>query len=852
MTTKHIKIEFQPKIPAGLKKLEELANDLYYSWNSEARLLFRRLDKSLWDKCNHNPKLFLRRIAQNKLDEAASDNNYMEGYSRVLSSYKAYKNLVIHENFASNFDAENDLIAYLCLEFGFHESFPIYSGGLGILAGDLCKAASDMAVPFVGIGLLYRQGYFNQEINNYGDQVAHYNLTEFEHLPINSSYDSNGNKLYIKIELPNRKITLKVWEAIAGNIKLYFLDSDIPENASADREITHQLYKGGSETRILQEIVLGIGGVRALRALNIYPTIWHINEGHAGFSTLERSRENIAKGADFDSALELNASNVVFTTHTPVPAGHDIFKKELVHSLFSQYVKELGIEFDTFMKLGGGINNDDFNMTTLALHCSRFHNGVSKIHHEVASKMESHVWPQISYKENPIGYVTNGIHISTFLALEWVNLFDMRFGEWRRELNDPEFWQCLDEIPSHRFWSLRRELKATLLSEVHRRIAKQCIRNGRSESTINRITHLISRHDSDVLVLGFARRFATYKRANLLFYDLQRLSKLLNDPARPTILIFAGKAHPDDAPGRELVKMVHELTQRSEFQGKILQVENYDMVLARRLVAGVDVWINTPEYPLEACGTSGQKAGMNGVLNLSILDGWWDEGYNGNNGWAITPHGAEFDHEYRNQQEANDLLEILENEVMPLYFDRNGQGYSATWVELAKESMKSIIPNFNAQRMLSDYMQTYYLPARDKSKLINANDGKNAVELNQWKSKIRKAWPGVSICCVSDKPTAVKQGEAFTIKVKANLNGLSSNDVVVECVLSDEDTRDMFAKYNSYKFSSDGPMLAKEQVFKLTINPDVSGMQYMKIRMYPYHEYLCHPFETGCMVWLQE
>ncbi|MGI9227328.1 MAG: alpha-glucan family phosphorylase, partial [Gammaproteobacteria bacterium] len=814
MTNKLIKIEFQPKIPAGLEKLEELANDLYYSWNAETRLLFRRLDMSLWDKCNHNPKLFLRRVAQQKLDEAVSDNNYMDDYSRVLSSYRAYKNLAIHDNFVNQLDAENDLIAYLCLEFGFHESFPIYSGGLGILAGDLCKAASDMAIPFVGVGLLYRQGYFNQEINNYGDQVAHYHLTEFEHLPIDPSCDSNGDKLYIAIELPNRKITLKVWEAIAGNIKLYFLDSDIPENEAADREITYQLYKGGSETRILQEIVLGIGGVRALRALNIYPTIWHTNEGHAAFSILERSRENITKGLDFGSALELNASNVVFTTHTPVPAGHDIFKKELVHSLFSQYVKELGIEFDSFMRLGDGANNDDFNMTTLALHCSRFHNGVSKIHHEVASKMESHAWSQISYKENPIGYVTNGVHISTFLAREWANLFDMRFGEWRRELNNPEFWQCLDEIPSHRFWSLRRELKATLLSEVHKRIVKQCLRNGRSESKINRITHLISRHDADVLVLGFARRFATYKRANLLFYDLERLSKLLNDSKRPTILIFAGKAHPDDTPGRELVKMVHEFTQRPEFQGKILHVENYDMVLARRLVAGVDVWINTPEYPMEACGTSGQKAGMNGVLNLSILDGWWDEGYNGNNGWAITPHGAEFDHEYRNQQEANDLLEILENEVMPLYFDRNGQGYSATWVELAKESMKSIIPNFNAQRMLSDYMQSYYLPARDKSKLINANDGKNAVELNQWKSKIRKAWPGVSICCVSDKPTAVKQGEAFTIKIKANLNGLSSNDVVVECVLSDEDTRDMFAKYNTYKFSSDGPMLAKEQVFK--------------------------------------
>ncbi len=850
MTNKLFKIEFQPKIPVELEKLEQLANDLYYSWNAETRILFRRLDGSLWDKCNHNPKLFLRRVAQQKLDEAANDNNYMEDYSRVLSSYNAYKNLDMYSGFASKLDAEKDLIAYLCLEFGFHESFPIYSGGLGILAGDLCKAASDMAIPFIGVGLLYRQGYFNQEINNYGGQIAHYHPTEFEYLPIKPSHNPNGDELYVKIELPNRKITLKVWEAVAGNIKLYFLDSDIPENDAPEREITHQLYTGGNEIRILQEIVLGIGGVRALHALNLIPTIWHINEGHAAFSVLERCRENIASGLDFDSALELNASNVIFTTHTPVPAGHDIFKQELVHSFFSQYVKELGVDFDSFIKLGDGANNNGFNMTTLALRCSRFHNGVSKIHHEVASKMESHVWPQIFYKENPIGYVTNGIHISTFLAREWVNLFDMRFGEWRSELNKKEFWDCLDNIPSHRFWSLRRELKTTLLSEVYQRIVKQCKRNGRSQSTINRITHLISRHDADILVLGFARRFATYKRANLLFYDLERLAKLLNNPEKPTLLIFAGKAHPDDAPGRELVKMIHEFTQRPEFQGKILQIENYDMVLARRLVAGVDVWINTPEYPLEASGTSGQKAGMNGVLNLSILDGWWNEGYNGKNGWAITPHGAEFDHEYRNQQEANDLFELLENDVIPQYFERGGQGYSASWVELAKESMKSIIPNYNAQRMLSDYVHNYYLPARDKSKTIGENNNEVAVALSQWKSKVKKAWPGVSIQCISEKPKAVIQGQDFSIKVQAKLNGLSSNDVIVECVMSDVDTHNMFEKYNTYKFSPDGPMLANEQTFKLIISPDVSGMQYMKIRMYPHHEHLCHPFELGYMAWV--
>lgn len=852
MSAKRFKIEFQPNLPEGLEGIEELANDLYYSWNSELRYLFERLDLTLWEKCNANPKLFLRRVAQKKLDDAVNDANFMDDYARVLSSYNAHRNLAIHPKFADRLDVDDDLIAYLCLEFGFHESFPIYSGGLGILAADLCKAASDMAIPFVGVGLLYRRGYFKQEIDNYGNQIAHYHPTEFEDLPINVCKSSSGDDLHVRIEFSDRTVSLKVWEAIAGNIRLYFLDSDIPENNTEDREITYQLYKGGDEARILQEIVLGIGGVRALRALNLNPTIWHINEGHAAFSTLERCRESIVAGLDFASALELNASNTIFTTHTPVPAGHDIFKRELMHANFNQFATELGIEFDDFLKLGNGANGDDFNMTTLALRCSRYHNAVSKIHRENAAKMESHVWPQISYKENPMGYVTNGIHTPTFLAREWINLFDMRFGEWRSELNNRDFWNCLDDIPAHRIWSMRLELKSILLSHVYERIVKQCHRNGRSQSTINRITQHITPDEADILIIGFARRFATYKRANLLFYDLDRLEKILNDADKPILLFFAGKAHPDDVPGRELIKIIHEFTQSPALQGKVVFIEGYDLLLARRLVAGVDVWINTPEYPLEASGTSGQKAGMNGALNLSVLDGWWGEGFNGKNGWAITPHGSEFDREYRNQQEANDLLDILENEVIPLYFDRDGQGYPATWVNLMKESMKSIVPNFNAQRMLSDYIANYYLTAREKSKVIAGNDGKNAIELSKWKSKVKKAWGGVSMKCITTKPSAVKQGEPFTIKVETNLNGLTSDDVIVECVLSKNEPEEDFIDYNTYKFNAEDSKSPNKQIYSIELNPKVSGLQYIKIRMYPYHEFLCHPFETGCMVWLEE
>ena len=467
--------------------------------------------------------------------------------------------------------------------------------------------------------------------------------------------------------------------------------------------------------------------------------------------------------------------------------------------------------------------------------------------------MASNVWPQISANENPIGCVTNGVHISTFLAKEWLSLFDTRFGDWKRDPSSSEFWDCLDEVAPHRVWSLRRELKTKLLAEVYRRIRRQCLRIGRSEATLSRITKLVKPHDSDVLIFGFARRFATYKRANLLFSDLDRLAKILNDSTRPVIVLFAGKAHPADVPGQALVRMIHELTQRPEFQGKLIQVEDYDIALARKMVAGVDVWLNTPEYPLEACGTSGQKAGMNGVLNLSVLDGWWGEGYNGKNGWALTPHGSEFDPEYRNQQEADDLLDIIENEVVPMYFDRNSKGHSVEWVKLAKESMKTIIPNFNAHRMLSDYIQNFYIMARSKSSVINGNSGQNATELSQWKAKVNKAWPGVGVQCVSQQPDIVNQGEEFTIEVSANLNGLSDSDVIVEAVISDEEVSEgMSSRFQTYQFSAIDTSSNNDHIFRLELKPNVSGKQSVKIRMYPHHEYLCHPFETGCMVWVED
>ncbi|MDH5435837.1 MAG: alpha-glucan family phosphorylase [Gammaproteobacteria bacterium] len=844
------KLEIQPRIPEELKGLVILANDLFYSWDRAARGLYHRLDSQLWSDCSHNPKVFLRRLEQKVLDEAIEDHVFMEEYSRVISAYESYLTKGIHPKIGKYLDPEKDMVAYFCAEFGFHESCPIYSGGLGILAGDHCKAASDLGVPFVAVGLLYRQGYFLQTVDSSGKQMAHYNSTDFNDLPIKPAKDQAGNELHVQVNIAGRDVTLKVWQANAGHITLYLLDTDLEQNSESDRSITFQLYGGDIETRIQQEIVLGIGGVRALRALGINPNVWHINEGHAAFQILERCHEHVKQGLNFYSAIELVASGTVFTTHTPVAAGHDIFSEEQIAHHFSGYAKSLGISVDDFMKLGNTpTGHARFNMTAFALRGSRFHNGVSRIHGDVASRMESYIWPQVPYSENPMSYVTNGVHAQTFLAREWVNLFDMRFRAWRNELMNKKYWDCIDEIPAHRFWSLRQELKTQMLDSVYDRMLLQHRRNGCCEGLLNKITNYVSQSESDVLVLGFARRFATYKRATLIFSDLERLERLLGNPDRPVILIFAGKAHPSDVPGQELIRQIHEYSLRPEFLGKIIFLEGYDMGLARKLVTGVDVWLNTPEYPLEASGTSGQKAAINGVINLSVLDGWWGEGYNGKNGWAITPHSQVFDTTYRNTQESNELLDIMENKVIPLYFDRGNQGYSKDWVKISKESMKSCIPRFNSQRMVRDYVKNFYMPAKKCHSLMLENNMQAADELAKWKNKITANWHKVTASRIDNKLESIKQDETLPITVSVFLNGLLPEDVVVECIIGKE--LDDFSK-NSRKYFSLNYVekRGEEYIFSIDLNPAMSGLNYYRIRIYPQNKHLSRRFETGYMMWL--
>lgn len=854
MPGKSFSLEIQPVIPPAIGRLEELANNLLYSWDREVRGLFYRLDASLWENCGHNPKLFLRRIEQDKLELATRDSVFVQDYEKVLSFYTSYMEIIDRSHCSPYINCENDLISYSCAEFGLYESFPIYSGGLGILAGDYCKAMSDLNVPFVAVGILYRQGYFHQTVDGKGNQIAHYIPSNFDDLPVSPAHNAQGEEIEISVQVSQRSIHLKVWVARIGHINLLLLDSDIPANSDSDRRITYQLYGGNAANRLIQEFILGIGGVRAQRALGLNPTVWHINEGHAVLQVLERCRELVHQGeADFYTALEAIAANTVFTTHTPVAAGHDIFPAEMIEQYLSGIVHELGISMHDFLKLGESpMQVNGFNMTALGLRCARFRNGVSRIHGRMASSMEQYVWPQIPVQERMIRYVDNGIHVPTFLAREWANYFDNQLGGgWRRQLLNEKYWNFIENIPDYAFWSRRQALKSRMLESMINLVSRQHRRNGASKTQIRKLTRYLKPQATDVLTIGFARRFATYKRATLIFLDRERLARLLNNPLQPIVILFAGKAHPDDALGQALLRKVCEIAREPEFEGKIVFVENYDISVARKLVSGVDVWLNTPEYPLEASGTSGQKAGINGVLNLSVLDGWWAAGYNGKNGWAITPHESGFSTEFKDKEEANELLDVLEHQVVPLYYNRNGRGFSSEWIKMSKESMRSLIPRFNSQRMVMTYLTDFYAPAIRQGNNLGADDHAKARQLAQWKRQVIRCWDKVSITRIDIPATKIRKGATLDICVAVELNGLAPEAITIECLFYQQSQADEYARYDCQTLHFDNFQGDGRALFRLAYIPVKGGLQYYRVRCYPWHEHLSEPFELGCMLWLE-
>jgi len=843
-------IAVNPKIPPRLARLEELANNLWYSWDRSTRTLFSRLNPALWKAVGHNPKDFLKRVDESLLLEAAEDQVFLANYNSILSAYDSYHSEVVRNNDATGLRPQ-DQVAYFCFEFGFHESFPIYSGGLGILAGDHCKGASDMRLPFVGVGLLYRQGYFLQIIDNEGSQQVTYTDSDFDDFPVAPVLREDGSEIHVEVELPKRKVVVKVWQAILGHVRLYLLDADLQENSPQDRNITYQLYGGDKTMRIEQEIILGIGGVRALQEVGVKPTVWHINEGHAAFMMLERARNLVRQGLDFASAHEAVAVNTVFTTHTAVPAGHDHFSETMMETYFEEFYHDLKITREEFMALGRTPKSPDFNMTALAIRGTRFHNGVSKIHGSVSANICRDLWPQIEPEENPLAYITNGVHVPTFLAQEWSTMFDRHLGqEWRNKICDTEYWSRIDKIPDHLFWSARQTLKSSMLYGVRDRLAIQNFRNRGSESHLDRMLKFADPTNPNILTLGFARRFATYKRATLLFENLDKLREIILDQEHPVLLIFAGKAHPVDVPGQDLIRRVSEFARLPEFEGRLLLVEGYDLRLARRLVAGVDVWLNNPVYPLEASGTSGMKAGINGAINLSVLDGWWGEGYDGKNGWAIKPGPEGMDPVLRDKQESRTLYEILQDQVVPLYYSRDNLGYSPEWVKMVKHSMASLLPRYNATRMVGEYVNNFYLPASRQGALYVENDFDSARKIAAWKAKARSAWGGVTLKRLDTPCKRINFGDTLHFKVAAKLNGLEPEDVVVELLICRRVKHPKPCDFQYYSFQIAGTEKSGEYLFELNLAPDICGKLECHIRTYPYHPLLTHPLEMGMMLWL--
>lgn len=864
------KLEVVPVLPPKLARLEEITNNLWYGWHVPARALFEKMDYELWIRVAHNPKLFLRNVDQATLDKFANDDEFIASYQQVLDSFDAYLADTAARESGRKLQS-GELIAYFCAEYGFHESLPVYSGGLGILAGDHCKTASDLRLPFVAIGLFYHLGYFSQFIDNEGNQQVQSANLNTEYLPISSVRDEDGNDIMVSVQIAEHTIWVKAWLVQVGHIKLYLLDTAVAQNNPESAAITHQLYGGDNNTRIQQEIVLGIAGVRMLRRLGLAPTVWHMNEGHAAFLGLELLREKLHNGYQLAEATEAVASSCVFTTHTPVPAGHDHFPRDLVMHYLSAFSHELGLSREDFLRLGCepvGEDNHDFNMTTLAINLSRRMNGVSQIHGRVSSEICRRFWPQIEPHENVMSYVTNGVHVSSFLARQWNDLFDKYLGQdWDRNFCDAGFWNQIMAIPDEEFWQVHQKVKSRMLVVVRNALISQHKRNKVSETHIEQLTRYLDPNNPNILTIGFARRFATYKRATLLLNNMQRLREIILNSDRPVVFIFAGKAHPADEPGRNLLRALYQLGDNDEFLGRLIVVEGYDMGLSRRLVSGVDVWLNNPVYPLEASGTSGMKAAINAAINLSVADGWWGEGYEKDNGWSIRPSPHEHDVARRDRDDAQTLLDILQHEVIAEYYDRNGKGYSSSWVRRAKRSMSSVIPRFNTVRFLNEYLDRFYIPASHYGQKMLQDNGAAARSLSEWKTKVKRQWHGVRIWHVSNHTTKLSYDQAVTIQAVVALNGLAPEDLVVELLLArslyDSEVyvtapdgkaiscseQNAIPTIVSYRFQPKQAQDNGEYLFTLDLQPNWCGDLSYKLRVFPYHELLSDAHEMGLMLW---
>ena len=780
------KITVNPQLPKNINRLQEIANNLWWSWNSEFLRLFKNIDNDLWETVDKNPVKFLRRVSQERIEMASNDDKFVKEYNKVVKNFDDYmtsKDTWFNKKYPEN---KNDLIAYFSAEYGLDETIPIYSGGLGILSGDHLKSASDLGIPLVGVGLLYKNGYFNQKIEGYGIQVSEYHDIDLENLPINPVKNEKGEDLIIYVKFPKRRLYLKVWEINVGRVKLYLLDSDIDNNNPEDRDVTLRLYGGDQEMRIRQEIVLGMSGVELLKVLGLNPTIYHMNEGHSAFLTFELMKNTIEeKQVSFEVAKDIVTAKTVFTTHTPVPAGNDIFPVDLIEKYFKNYWEYLGTDRETFLRLGMKPTDNlesSFNMGILALKIAGKKNGVSKLHGEVSRELFGEVWPNIAANESPITYVTNGIHTCSWLAPKLKDIYNEYLTTpttpfWQDKIHLDETWKRIKNIPNSELWKVHVERKQKLIEVIKENTINRLRRAGVSYEEVREI---VSGLDANDLIIGFARRFATYKRATLIFNDIERITEILNDSERPVKLVFAGKAHPADKPGQDLIKYIHELSMKPQFKGKIFLLENYNIAMSRYLTSGVDVWLNTPRRPMEASGTSGQKASVNGVINFSVLDGWWAEGYDQTNGWNIGTNKEYSSYQEQDIADSESIYRTLENKIIPMFYDRNEQGISDRWVETMKNSIITTGGKYSTARMLVDYTNKLYIP------LINLTNEhfnilERAVEYTSWKKDIYTNWNNITIE-QEDNPENINidAGDSIEVRCNVTLPNLNKEDVQVQ------------------------------------------------------------------------
>lgn len=741
------KITVNPQLPKRVGKLLDIANNLWWSWNSEFLRLFKEIDSDLWETVGKNPVKFLKLVSQDKLEDIAKDEEFLAKYDEVVNHFNSYmqtKETWFSKNYPNN---ANDLIAYFSAEYGIDEIIPIYSGGLGILSGDHLKSASDLGLPFVAVGLLYKNGYFNQKIDGYGTQKTEYTNIDLDNLPILPVKDENGEELIIDVDFPDRKLYLKIWKIVVGRISLYLMDSDIDKNIAEDRVVTLRLYGGDQEMRIRQEIVLGMAGIKLLKRLGLKPSVYHMNEGHSAFLTLEVIKDAIEeKQVSFEVAKSICSARTVFTTHTPVPAGNDIFPIELMDKYFFNLWPKLGISREDFLRLGMKSSQgleQGFNMGMLALRIAGKKNGVSKLHGAVSRRLFSDVWPNIAPDESPIDYVTNGIHTCSWLAPSMKKLFNQYLKPyWQDNIQDDETWNDIKNIPNKELWDTHTDRKKKLFALVKNNITTRLKSSGYNYEEINEI---VSKLNPNALTIGFARRFATYKRATLIFRDIERLTQLLNNPERPVQLIFAGKAHPADKEGQDLIRYIHEVSMKPQFKGKIFLLENYNIAMSRYLISGVDVWLNNPRRPMEASGTSGQKASVNGVINFSVLDGWWAEGYNQKNGWTIGDNTEYQSYEEQDIADSESLYNTLENKIIPLYYENKKEdGVSDAWMEMFKNSIISTGGRYSTSRMVIDYTRDYYMELANLSKNHYQNLDE-VIDFTNWKKNMYASWKDIII-----------------------------------------------------------------------------------------------------------